>query len=219
VSSERVQRKVIIVGAGLAGYSAAARLMENGIDDLIILEAENRIGGRIHSIPRIGGEGLIDMGAQWVHGQQRNVIYEMINGSFQFGDTGFESAGRYWHQSNGQLVDQSRCESLSNLCDEILNNSFEQMFASRDSIGRFFERKYLHALGTNKNFSDMPFSLANKIKNFYHWQTNNYFSSENWDEISTSLLAGLGYADGNQWLTWRDQGFVTVFDFITVGKM
>lgn len=49
-----------MVGSGLSGYSAAARLIENGITDIVVLEAENRIGGRIHSVPY--RQGLIDMG-------------------------------------------------------------------------------------------------------------------------------------------------------------
>lgn len=38
---------VIIVGAGVAGVAAASRLLACGIRDVTILEAENRIGGRI----------------------------------------------------------------------------------------------------------------------------------------------------------------------------
>lgn len=43
--------KVIIIGAGIAGLSAANHLISNGIKDVRILEARNRIGGRIISIP------------------------------------------------------------------------------------------------------------------------------------------------------------------------
>lgn len=43
--------KVIIIGAGVAGLSAANHLISNGITDIKILEARNRIGGRIISIP------------------------------------------------------------------------------------------------------------------------------------------------------------------------
>lgn len=42
---------VVIVGAGPAGIAAACRLLSKGIDRIVILEAENRIGGRVHSIP------------------------------------------------------------------------------------------------------------------------------------------------------------------------
>lgn len=43
---------VIIIGAGASGIAAASRLLEKGFDParLTILEAENRIGGRINTI-------------------------------------------------------------------------------------------------------------------------------------------------------------------------
>lgn len=43
--------KVIIIGAGMAGLSAANHLMQNGCDSFCLLEARSRIGGRIVSIP------------------------------------------------------------------------------------------------------------------------------------------------------------------------
>lgn len=48
--------KIIIIGAGIAGISAAHHLVKNGETDFKILEARNRIGGRIISIPL--GENL-----------------------------------------------------------------------------------------------------------------------------------------------------------------
>ena len=39
--------KIIIIGAGPAGIAAASKLLENGISDITILEAEDRIGGRV----------------------------------------------------------------------------------------------------------------------------------------------------------------------------
>lgn len=43
--------KVVIIGAGMAGLSAANHLLQNGCEDFLILEARGRIGGRIVSIP------------------------------------------------------------------------------------------------------------------------------------------------------------------------
>lgn len=44
------ESKIVIIGAGAAGIAAACRLIEKGFKNLIILEAKNRIGGRIHTI-------------------------------------------------------------------------------------------------------------------------------------------------------------------------
>lgn len=50
-SSQPTNFKVIIIGAGMAGLSAANHLLQNGCDSFCILEARGRIGGRIVSIP------------------------------------------------------------------------------------------------------------------------------------------------------------------------
>lgn len=55
--------KIIIIGAGAAGMAAATKLMDKGFRNLTILEAENRIGGRINTIPY--ASNVVDMGAQW----------------------------------------------------------------------------------------------------------------------------------------------------------
>lgn len=41
--------RIVIVGAGPAGIAAASKLFEYGFKNVTILEAEGRIGGRIHT--------------------------------------------------------------------------------------------------------------------------------------------------------------------------
>lgn len=43
--------KILIIGAGAAGIAAASHLFKNGFQNLLILEAENRLGGRINTVP------------------------------------------------------------------------------------------------------------------------------------------------------------------------
>lgn len=45
-----VDTRIAIVGAGIAGISAAHRLYQNGFKNFVILEAKDQIGGRIRSI-------------------------------------------------------------------------------------------------------------------------------------------------------------------------
>jgi len=62
----KVKSKVIILGAGFAGLAAANKLHENGFD-VTILEARNRIGGRVFSFEIDKKEKLvIELGAEWV---------------------------------------------------------------------------------------------------------------------------------------------------------
>ena len=63
----------MIVGAGVAGLAAASELRANGFEDVVILEARDRIGGRIWT-DTIGGNIPIDLGASWIHGVDGNPI-------------------------------------------------------------------------------------------------------------------------------------------------
>jgi len=62
---------VLILGAGLAGVSAAAYLLNNSDLDVMILEADSMIGGRVHPI-KFGsdevGHVTIERGANWIQG-------------------------------------------------------------------------------------------------------------------------------------------------------
>lgn len=58
-----MDKKIIIIGAGASGFAAASKLISNGVQNVTILEAENRIGGRINTVQF--GANILDMGAQW----------------------------------------------------------------------------------------------------------------------------------------------------------
>ena len=55
---------VLILGAGIAGITAARTLQVNGIDNFLVLEATSQVGGRIRADPDTG----VELGASWIHG-------------------------------------------------------------------------------------------------------------------------------------------------------
>lgn len=63
--------KVIIVGAGLAGLTVGFQLRKSGIP-FTILEARERIGGRIHTL-----DGPVEMGATWF-GNQHTYLRQFM---------------------------------------------------------------------------------------------------------------------------------------------
>lgn len=62
---------VVVVGAGMAGLSAAQSLHERGIAT-IVLEAADRPGGRLHTVDVAGS--CVDLGAAWIHGPIGNPL-------------------------------------------------------------------------------------------------------------------------------------------------
>jgi monoamine oxidase len=68
--------RVIVVGAGIAGLTAADAARCRGAE-VTVLEARDRIGGRTHTVPL--GPGRIDLGASWVHGPVGNPVAEALS--------------------------------------------------------------------------------------------------------------------------------------------
>ncbi|XP_027548876.1 peroxisomal N(1)-acetyl-spermine/spermidine oxidase [Neopelma chrysocephalum] len=79
-------RRVLVVGAGLAGLGAAQRLRGHG--SLRLLEAAARPGGRVCTRPF--ASGLAEMGAHWIHGPSPgNPVFCLAS---QYGLLGPEAA-------------------------------------------------------------------------------------------------------------------------------
>ncbi len=64
----------LVIGAGISGLSAANLLNKVEIFDVKILEARNRIGGRIHTVPVGDSKALVDLGAQNIHGMGKGAL-------------------------------------------------------------------------------------------------------------------------------------------------
>jgi len=62
-----MDKELLIVGAGAAGLMAAHLLAKKGYQ-VTVLEARNRIGGRIHTIAEGGFRPFAELGAEFIHG-------------------------------------------------------------------------------------------------------------------------------------------------------
>jgi monoamine oxidase len=101
---------VVVVGAGLAGLTAASRLMDAGAE-VVVLEARQRVGGRTLTMPAADGTP-IDHGGQWIGPTQDRIaalaarVGVTTYASYEHGlNTEFRE-GRA-HRFDGQLPDGS----------------------------------------------------------------------------------------------------------------
>ncbi|MEZ5228469.1 MAG: FAD-dependent oxidoreductase [Acidimicrobiales bacterium] len=63
--------EIIVIGAGVAGLTAARALADGG-HDVVVLEGRDRIGGRTHTADI--GSSSVDLGAAWIHGPHLNEL-------------------------------------------------------------------------------------------------------------------------------------------------
>jgi flavin-dependent amine oxidoreductase len=71
----RPGERVVVVGAGMAGLAAARALAEVG-RDVLVLEARDRVGGRLHTVP-LGTGVVADLGGAWLQHYDVNPLAQL----------------------------------------------------------------------------------------------------------------------------------------------
>lgn len=114
---------VVIIGAGAAGLAAARDLAKAG-RDVIVLEARERIGGRIHTIRN---DGLpMELGAEFVHGKSP-AIWDLAKADH----LKLHPVGeRHWYFEDGKLT-KSRAfwKAVDDLMDRMKSVDTDISFA------------------------------------------------------------------------------------------
>jgi monoamine oxidase len=90
---------ILIIGAGAAGLFAARELSRARLK-VIVLEARDRIGGRINTHHETTSRVPIDLGAEFVHGRPPEMLSIIEHAHLDL----LEVPNRHWHLRNGVLI-------------------------------------------------------------------------------------------------------------------
>lgn len=72
-----MKAKIAIIGAGMAGLSAANHLLANSDAQVEVFEARSRLGGRMHTVTTEKDE-ILELGAEWIHGCcEANTVFNL----------------------------------------------------------------------------------------------------------------------------------------------
>jgi monoamine oxidase len=103
--------RVVVIGAGLAGLAAAQALKAKGFAPLV-LEARERIGGRVHT-STLWPDLPMDLGASWIHGVSGNPMTELARAAgARFVATDFDADQTIGPDGTTIEPDLSRAEAI-----------------------------------------------------------------------------------------------------------
>ncbi|KAL9704262.1 hypothetical protein quinque_007780 [Culex quinquefasciatus] len=203
--------RILVIGAGAAGVAAATRLIAKGYKNLTILEAENRIGGRIHTVPF--GANVVDLGAQWCHGEANNVCYQLGSKLNVFDSNTARYENFELTKSNGERVPMEQSEKLMEAMWTILGTHKNELSHYRGSLGSFVLEKFRSFLETPE-YGDIDHDTAYQFLEFFHKFENSIESSDSWFDTSGPGYLHYWECDGNPLLNWRDKGYRTIFEIL-----
>ncbi len=124
---------VIVAGAGIAGLAAAERLGRAGLK-VLVLEARDRVGGRILTLPGLTAELGIELGAEFVHGRPKEFDHYLSQHGLSLLETGGQN---YCFDGNGlgpcedpgwDVFDKLYRLSLHDFRDESFEQTLQQRF-------------------------------------------------------------------------------------------
>ncbi|MBA3533286.1 MAG: FAD-dependent oxidoreductase [Ardenticatenales bacterium] len=202
--------EIIVIGAGAAGLSAARALHDKG-RKVIVLEARDRIGGRVWTdrswkLP-------LDLGASWIHGMEGNPLTELARKhKIELAETDYDSMTLY--DFKGDRVSEKDVEEVAEWYEEImeqlkearealeeedgddisLREAFDEVLAEEDEI----EKWDRHALEYFINWQiEQDYSTDTETLSFYYWDNDSEFDGEDalfpggYDQIIKVLAQGL----------------------------
>jgi polyamine oxidase len=196
--SPRERKKVLVIGAGISGLSVAYRLKDSSFYDVEIVEARNRVGGRIFPHLLMDGKTRIDLGGQWVHEATlqnpiRNVMEELLLPNTLFveeeDDTGKRNQRDNFilYGSDGIAIEPKRRKQQENFLEAEISKIKMNSLKDPSKVHNYLSMKDILDDLCSKNVEYSNNSVDKEIQNALSHYTECYEGGRI-SELSASLL-------------------------------
>jgi spermine oxidase len=199
---------VLIVGAGPAGIAAAARLLSNGHTNVRLLEAENRVGGRVDSV--FFGEAYVDLGAESCHGTKDNAVYELVKDFDVLRHT--EAPTKIYHSSR-RSIDDEFSQELVEIIASIYSPDGHRDEVEGKSVGQYCIDKFNSTIFERYQERPEKLEVAKSSTELFHHIVLGFEGAFSWFEPSAKN--DYTECDGDLELNWNGFGYKTVLEALT----
>lgn len=149
------KKKILIIGAGLAGIAACNRLNDYGFD-VTILEARSRCGGRIWTDDTLGIP--FGKGAGWIHGNKNNPIASLAD-QYHAQYAAFDQSKSVIYDQGGHIILRDIVLSFEEKFSSLLSKAKEFALQNKEDISL---ADALAVVAKHENFSITEWDLYRK---------------------------------------------------------
>jgi len=196
---------VIVIGAGMSGLAAAKDLQSKG-KKVILLEAQNAIGGRTVTDRSLGVP--LDLGASWIHGVNKNPIAAIASSlNLATSPTNYDAIQRYDYDgreitdTEDTLVDKNYSTLMSAVSkaqraakqDQSLGVTINSINATK-TYTPFEQRAIQYSVNTE---IEHDYAADVSVMSLKYWDQDSDFGGQDvlitqgYDQITSYLASGL----------------------------
>ncbi|XP_063836346.1 lysine-specific histone demethylase 1A-like isoform X2 [Ostrinia nubilalis] len=193
----------IVVGMGAAGTTAASILAKAG-KRVLGLEAQNRVGGRINTVPF--GDGVVELGAEWMHGTKPNTVYDLAvqnNVTVLPQDISMEV-----YMSDGSLANKELVNELTEFCLQVV----DEPPPTPQPLGQYITKRLMDYIKDKHPTLLKDQGFINEFLAFMDLMIDNYEATDTWNDITTESKYRV--LDGHQHMSWNKNGYKTLFEIL-----